>query len=337
MNISRRWLSAAVCAVSLLAAAAPAAAVVFKIATDAPDGSLWVSSLRSAAEQVAEHTEGRITFKFYPGGVMGDDKAVMRKIRSGQLHGAVMTVGGLTRTYTDIQLYNMPMAFRSLAEVDHVRANMDQALLNGLEEHGFVSFGIAEVGFAYAMTQERIATLEDVRAQKVWVPDGDEGAARSLESFGITPIPLSIADVLGGLQTGLIDSVTVPPVAAIVLQWHTQLDHVLDLPLLYVYGTLAVSERQFNKVSDEDQAYMRQVLGELVREVNTQNRQDHERAVEVLQEQGLAWHAADPVAVAQWQDIADAASLELVEAGIVSAPIYEDMVRLLAEYRDSVD
>ena len=90
-------------------------------------------------------------------------------------------------------------------------------------------------------------------------------------------------------------------------------------------------------VSDEDQAYMRQVLGELVREVNAQNRQDHERAVEVLEEQGLAWHAADPVAVAQWQDLADAASLELVEAGIVSAPIYEDMVRLLVEYRDSVD
>ena len=118
-----------------------------------------------------------------------------------------MTVGGLTRTYTDIQLYNMPMAFRSLAEVDHVRATMDQMLLDGLEERGFVSFGIAEVGFAYAMSQERIATLEEVRAQKVWVPDGDEGAARSLESFGITPIPLSIADVLGGLQTGLIDAV----------------------------------------------------------------------------------------------------------------------------------
>lgn len=321
----------------LFAAAAPASAVVFKIATDAPDGSLWVSSLRAAAEQVAEHTEGRVTFKFYPGGVMGDDKAVMRKIRSGQLHGAVMTVGGLTRTYTDIQLYNMPMAFRSLAEVDHVRNTMDQTLLDGLEDNGFVSFGIAEVGFAYAMSQERIATLDEVRAQKVWVPDGDEGAARSLESFGIAPIPLSIADVLGGLQTGLIDAVTVPPVAAIVLQWHTQLDHVLDLPLLYVYGTLAVSKRQFDKISQEDQAYLRTVMGDLVREVNQQNRRDHERAVEVLEEQGLEWHAADPGVVVQWQDLADAASMELVEAGIVSGPLYDELLRLLSEYRESID
>lgn len=337
MTIFRRSLVAAICAASLLVAAAPASAVVFKIATDAPDGSLWVSSLRSVAAQVAERTEGRVTFKFYPGGVMGDDKAVMRKIRSGQLHGAVMTVGGLTRTYTDIQLYNMPMAFRSLAEVDHVRAHMDQTLLDGLEERGFVSFGIAEVGFAYAMSQERIATLDEVRAHKVWVPDGDEGAARTLESFGISPIPLSIADVLGGLQTGLIDAVTVPPVAAIVLQWHTQLDHVLDLPLLYVYGTLAVSKRQFNKISEEDQAYLRDVMGDLVREVNQQNRRDHERAVEVLEEQGLAWHTADPGVVAEWQDLADAASVELVDAGIVTGPLYEELLRLLSEYRESVD
>lgn len=337
MTIFRRPFAATMGLILLFAAAAPASAVVFKIATDAPDGSLWVSSLRAAAEQVAEHTEGRVTFKFYPGGVMGDDKAVMRKIRSGQLHGAVMTVGGLTRTYTDIQLYNMPMAFRSLAEVDHVRNTMDQTLLDGLEDNGFVSFGIAEVGFAYAMSQERIATLDEVRAQKVWVPDGDEGAARSLESFGIAPIPLSIADVLGGLQTGLIDAVTVPPVAAIVLQWHTQLDHVLDLPLLYVYGTLAVSKRQFDKISQEDQAYLRTVMGDLVREVNQQNRRDHERAVEVLEEQGLEWHAADPGVVVQWQDLADAASMELVEAGIVSGPLYDELLRLLSEYRESID
>ncbi len=337
MTTSRRPFAAALCGILLVAAAAPASAVVFKIATDAPDGSLWVSSLRSVAEQVAEHTEGRVTFKFYPGGVMGDDKAVMRKIRSGQLHGAVMTVGGLTRTYTDIQLYNMPMAFRSLDEVDHVRAHMDNTLLEGLEERGFVSFGIAEVGFAYAMSQEPIATLDEVRAQKVWVPDGDEGAARSLESFGIAPIPLSIADVLGGLQTGLIDAVTVPPVAAIVLQWHTQLDHVLDLPLLYIYGTLAVSKRQFDKISGADQAHLRRVMGELVREVNQQNRRDHERAVAVLEEQGLEWHAADPGVVVQWQDLADAASMELVEAGIVSGPLYDELLRLLSEYRESID
>ncbi|MDH3644232.1 MAG: TRAP transporter substrate-binding protein DctP [Gammaproteobacteria bacterium] len=312
-------------------------AVVFKIATISPDGSLWMRSLREAAATIAEHTEGRATFKFYPGGVMGDDKAVLRKIRLGQLHGAVLTSGGLTNTYTDVQLYNLPMLFRSLQEVDYIRERVDPVLITGLEEQGFVSFGFAEVGFAYAMSQVPVTAVDQVQSQKVWVPDGDEGAQRTLVAFDITPIPLSIADVLGGLQTGLINGVTVPPVAAIALQWHTQLEHVLDLPLLYVYGTLAVNKRQFGKLTDDDQSYIRGVMNDVVRDVNGRNRQDHERAVEVLQNQGLVWNTPQIGEVSQWQSYADKASGELVGAGIVSEPLYREVLQHLTDYRETVD
>jgi TRAP-type C4-dicarboxylate transport system substrate-binding protein len=336
MRISNRTVVAVWLALSLLVSAAGTAhAVTFKIATLSPDGSLWMRALREAAAEIGEQTEERVTFKFYPGGVMGDDKAVMRKIRLGQLHGAVMTVGGLTRTYTDIQLYNMPMLFRSLGEVDYVREKMDSLLLAGLEERGFVAFGFAEVGFAYAMSQVAVSRVGEVQAQKVWVPDGDEGAQRTLVSFDITPIPLSIADVLGGLQTGLINGVTVPPVAAIALQWHTQLKHVLDLPLMYIYGTFTINDRQFGKLAVEDQEVVRRVMGEAVYKVNGRNRIDHERAVEVLQDQGLAWD--EPQEVSQWQAYADKASVELVDAGIVSAPLYEALIQHVADYRESVD
>ncbi len=312
-------------------------AVVFKIATISPDGSVWMRSLRQAAAEIAEHTDGRVAFKFYPGGVMGDDKAVMRKIRVGQLHGAVMTVGGLAQTYSDIQLYNMPMLFHSLQEVDYIRERMDPLLLKGLEEQGFVAFGFAEVGFAYAMSQTPVSSVSQVQAEKVWVPDGDEGAARTLVAFDITPIPLSIADVLGGLQTGLINGVAVPPVAAIALQWHTQLKDVLDLPLMYVYGTFAITARQFGKLSPDDQTFVRQVMGKLVRDVNERNRKDHERAVEVLRDQGLVWNVPQPTEVAEWQTYADKASAALVQEGIVSAPLYATLLRDLQTYRDNVD
>lgn len=308
-------------------------AVQLKIATDAPDGSLWMSSLRTAAAEISEKTENRVTFKFYPGGVMGNDMAVMRKIRSGQLSGAVMTVGGLTRTYPDIELYGLPLLFRSLDEVDYVRSRMDQTLLRGLEERGFVAFGIAEIGFAYAMSQAVVRNLDEVRAQKVWVPAGDQGAARTLAAFDISPIPLSVADVLGGLQTGLINGVAVPPVAAIVLQWHTQLHHALDLPLMYVYGTLAVSDRQFSKLSDSDQLLVRERMKRLVEYVNGRNRRDHERAVEVLKSQGVSWNMPTAQAASEWQHQADRVSLQLVDAGVVSAPMFQQLMQYLSDCR----
>jgi TRAP-type C4-dicarboxylate transport system substrate-binding protein len=212
---------------------------------------------------------------------------------------------------------------------------MDPLLLAGLEERGFVAFGFAEIGFAYAMSQIRVSRVGEVQAQKVWVPVGDEGAQRTLVSFDIAPIPLSMADVLGGLQTGLINGVTVPPVAAIALQWHTQLHHVLDLPLMYVYGTFAINGRQFDKISGEDQAVVRELMAKVVHDVNGRNRKDHERAVEVLQAQGLDWNA--PEEVSEWQVYADKASLELVDAGIVSGPLYQALLQHLTDYRESID
>jgi TRAP-type C4-dicarboxylate transport system substrate-binding protein len=119
------------------------------------------------------------------------------------------------------------------------------------------------------MSKQPLASVADVRAAKVWVPDGDEGSARALRAFGVAPIPLSIADVLGGLQTGLIDSVAVPPVGAIALQWHTQLRHVTDLPLLYVYGLLVVANKPFAGLDVPDQAVVRRVMAGVVANVNT--------------------------------------------------------------------
>ena len=338
MRISKRPVLVILFAVLLLGTVVTNVhAVVFKIATVSPDGSLWMRSLRQAATDITASTEGRVTFKFYPGGVMGDDKVVIRKIRLGQLHGAVMTIGALEQTYSDIQLYNLPMVFRSLDEVDYVRDRMDSVLVSGLKEHGFVAFGFAEVGFAYAMSQVLVSAVADVQAQKVWVPDGDEGAKRTLVSFGIAPVPLSIADVLSGLQTGLINGVAVPPVAAIALQWHTQLEYVLDLPFMYIYGTFVIHEPRFAKLSQADQAVVHAVMGKLVRDVNARNRKDHERAVKVLQAQGLAWHAPQTGEIVEWQTYADQASIDLVDDGIVSEALYEALIENLTAYRESVD
>lgn len=317
--------------------AVQAHAVTFKVATVSPDGSMWMKELRAGASEVAQRTAERVSFKFYPGGVMGDDKAVLRKIRSGQLHGAVLTAGGLSQVYTDIQLYSLPMVFNDLAEVDFVRGRMDPLLMSGLREQGFVGFGIAEVGFAYAMSKTQVENFEEIRAQKVWIPDGDPGAEKAVLTFDITPIPLSIADVLGGLQTGLISSVAVPPVGAIALQWHTQLKYVFDLPLMYVYGLLMVRDRQFDSLDPADQAVVSEVMGRVVERVNAQNRIDHERAVEVLKSQGLVFSVPSQAEAKRWKELAEQASEGMISEGVISSALFEQLEVELAGYRGGLD
>jgi len=308
-------------------------AQALKIAALSPEGSVWMDLLREGGAQVAAETEGRVSFKFYPGGVMGDDKAVLRKIRIGQLHGAVVTAGALVQTYPDIGLYNLPMAFRSGEEVDYVRERLDAELLAGLEAKGFVALGLAEVGFAYAMTQQPVSSVADVRRRKVWVPDNDPGSARVLQAFGITPISLPIVDVLGGLQTGTIDCVTAPPVGAVALQWHTRVSHVLDVPLIYVYGLFALDKRRFERLSEPDQAVVRRVMGGVVGQVNARSRRDHQQAAAALANQGIEWRGASDAELAEWRLLADQSSLRLVEEDYISEGLYQALQGHLRDFR----
>jgi TRAP-type C4-dicarboxylate transport system substrate-binding protein len=324
-------------ALGLMLLAGSAEAETLKIATLSPEGSAWMELLRAGGKEVQQQTGGRVSFKFYPGGVMGDDKAVLRKIRLGQLHGAVLTVGGLVQTYADIQLYGLPLVFESYDEVDYVRERLDPVLIEGLEEKGFVSFGLAEVGFAYAMSKRPVTSVDEVQAQKVWTPDGDPGSARALESFDVRPIPLAIADVLSGLQTGLINGVAMPPVGAIALQWHTQLAYLMDLPLLYVYGLLAVSGRSFDDLSADDRAVVRRVMGGVVAEVNARARRDHEGALQALLSQGLERTHPSAAEIAEWRSSARLANREMVADGLVSSELKARLDALLQEYRSGLD
>ncbi|MCK4865944.1 MAG: TRAP transporter substrate-binding protein DctP, partial [Gammaproteobacteria bacterium] len=127
-------------------------AVTIKIATLSPDGTSWMKKMRSAAKEIATRTDNRVKIKFYPGGVMGNENSVLRKMRINQLQGAAVTGGALERYYKDVNIYSMPFIFNSHKEVLYVRKKMDHLIVKGLEKGGLISFGIAESGFAYILS-----------------------------------------------------------------------------------------------------------------------------------------------------------------------------------------
>lgn len=320
------------CVLALLAAPA-AFGKTLKIATVSPDGSPWMTVLRAAASDIDAATEGRVKLKFYPGGVQGDDKRVLSRIRIGQLHGGIILTSAFGAIYPDIQAYNLPMAFRSLGEVDAVRAAMDDTLLAGVRAHGFEAFGIAEVGMAYPMSTRPARTVADARKLKVWTPRGDEPSRRLLEAFEIAPVPLTISEVLAGLSTGLIDAVASPPVAALPLLWHTRLKYVLDLPLLYVYGLFTVSSRSLDGIGDADLDALRRILGAAIAEVNRRNRADHDAARQALAAQGLEFIVPTDAERAEWQRYGALAAERWQDKGFISDGIRAQMQDILATLR----
>lgn len=310
-------------------------AAVLKIATLSPEGSDWMKVLRQSAKEIDNQTSGRIKLKIYSGGVMGDDKAVMRKMRIGQLQGAVLTSGGLVNSYKDIGIYGLPMLFRDQAEVDSVRAQIDPALMAGMSEKGFIGFGLAGVGFAYPMSQIRATSVGEVRKMKIWTPDNDLGALTAFEAFEISPIPLPYGDVLMGLQTGLINGIAAPPVGTLVLQWHTQVSYALDLPLLYVYGSFVLSKKSFEKLSQTDRVIVSDILEEAVRRVDTSAKLDDLEAKEALARQDIEWLKPSDRDFEEWEKLATVSRNALVQDDYVSDSLYRQVLSILEKSRAS--
>ena len=308
-------------------------AMRFKIATLSPEGSVWMQKMREGAEELARKTDNRVTIKYYPGGVMGDDQAVLRKIRIGQLQGGAVVGGSLSQFYPDNQIYSLPLKFRSFEEVDYVRKHLDERITQGLEKGGFVTFGIAEGGFAYVMSTVPIRTVQEMQQQKVWIPDNDPMILESVKAFGIAPFPLSIADVRAGLQTGLINTVTTPPIGAVALQWHTQINYLMYEPFLYIYGVLAVDRRAFAKISPDDQRIFREIMGRIFREIDRLNREDNVSALEVLRKQGIEFIKPQDEALDIWHHEAEAVPKRLVNAGKLSRDMVNTLEMLLKECR----
>ncbi len=271
----------------LLLAGHSSHAATFKVATLSPDGSFWMKTMREAGKKVEAATDNRVKFKWYPGGVMGDDKAVLRKMRVGQLQGAALPMGELLSFYPDSQAYGIPFLFKSYEEVDYVRSQLDDSLIAGFAEGGMEVLGIAEGGFGYFLTAEPVRVPADLQQQKVWVPQNDVVSARLAQSIGVTPIPLTLPDVLPGLQTGLVNTVAVSPMGAIVLQWHTRVAHITDIPLMYFCGVISLTGKSFNKLSADDQAVVKAVFGKAFKLIDERNRMDNVKAFEALTTQGV--------------------------------------------------
>lgn len=310
-----------------------AEAATLKLATVAPEGSQWMKTMRDGAAEIKERTDGRVVIKLYGGGVMGAEKSMLRKMRIGQLQGGAFVASGLSPVFPDINIYSLPLVFTSQEEIDYVREQLDARLLEGLEKEGFVSFGFAGGGFARILSNVPVRSLDDFKGQKVWVPEGDRVGYQAMEAFGLSPVTLPLTDVMTGLQTGLIDIVATSPVGAVVFQWYTKVKYVTELPVVYVFATMIMDKRAFDRLSAEDQAIVREVMTRVYREFDRQSIPDNDGAYDALLANGIKAVVPGADAVRDLRGRAWSVAEDMAGAGLIDANMLAELKTHLQDYR----
>ncbi len=281
-------LLAAVVAVSSAFAAEPK---VIKLATIPPEGSTWMKVLHELADDVAKQTDGRVKLKLFAGGVQGDEKDVVRKIRIGQLQAAGFTGVGLGEIAPQVRVLDAPWLVRSAAESDYLQKTFAKQFEAAFEKGGYVNLGFTDLGFVYVFSKNKVQSPEDMRRQKMWVWEGDPVAQAAYKALGVSPIPLSLVDVMSSLETGLIDAVYGPPMGVVALQWFTRTKYIYNVPIADSNGAIVVSKKALEGLSEQDRKTLLELGAKHMKKLNELSRRENEEALKSMQKQGLVLSA----------------------------------------------
>ena len=303
-----------------------------KIATLAPEGSSWIEAFHAIDAEVRTKTDKQVGFKFYPGGVMGDEKDMLRKVHIGQIHGAALTSAGLSAIFSEMDVFQIPFLFESHHEVDYVIDEMDAFFRKGFDENGYILLGWSEGGFVRLMSTTPVATLADLRKVKVWTWADSPMTKVIFDQANVSAIPLSVPDVLVGLQTGLVDVVYAPPSGAIALQWFTKTKYMTDVNLIYLIGGLVMQKKVFNKISPDHQKILLETCRRRMNELKTTVRKENQEAIEVMVKHGVKIITPTAAQVADFKNVSDQA-MQRLEGKSFSKKIRDEVIRKLETYR----
>lgn len=315
------------------AAAAYSQEYVIRFATVAPEGTTPMNVMKEYDAAVRKESGGRLGFKFYAGGVAGDEKDVLRKIRIGQMQAGGFTGVGLGQVAPEVRILDTPFLFHNTAEIDYIYNKFTPEFSKDFEQGGVVFLGWAEVGFVYVFTQKPIYSVEDMKDVRAWMWEGDPIAEASFKVLKLAPIPLSITDVNQQLQTGMINCVYSPPYEIIPLQWFSKVKYMLDVPLSNSSGAVLISKKFFDSLPQD----LQQILlkdGQIYLSKLTQlGREDNQKALKILESKGITiTHPKSPSEISYYYQTGEEARQMLV-GKLYSADLLHEVESALEQFR----
>ena len=300
---------------------------VVKLATLAPEGTEWHGMLIEMGQEWKKKSKKSVHLRVYPGGVIGDERDMVRKMRIGQIHAAAITTEGLSEIVPDFSAYYVPLAFQNSEDVMSVTEALLPSLEKQLDEQGFKLLHIGELGWAYWFTSNPIKTPDDLKSMKIFTWAGDFKWERLWEKAGYNPVPLASVDILSGLQTGLINSFSTIPLYALSQQSFGIAKHMLDLKWGVLMAGIVIDNRVWDRVSKKYHDDLISVTKSIQNRQKKLNANAEKESIKAMQDYGLQVHSIDEKGLGLWKNEVKKMEEEL-RGNIIPAEIYDKVIEL---------
>ena len=272
-------------------------------------------------------TKGKVRLRIYPGGVLGDERDMVRKMRIGQIHAAGMTAEGLSEIVNEFSAYFVPLVYQSSEDVTAVTNQLLPEFETKLEENGFKLLHLGELTWVYWFSTDPIRTPEDLKKKKFFTWAGDFKWEQVYKNAGYSPIPLATTDILSALQTGLINTIPMPPIYALAQQTFGIANNMLDLKWGVLMAGIVVDLKTWNRIPSKYHDTIFDITRAIQKKYYDTNRKAEQAALNAMKEYGLTINSISEKELALWQQEVNRVSPHL-RGGIISENIYDTVIRL---------
>ena len=301
--------------------------VTVKLATLAPEGTHVHSMLLEIGQEWRNLTKGKVRMKIYAGGIVGDERDMVRKIRIGQIHGAAITTEGMTEVNQFFTAFNYPLLFQDYDDVDFVRNQLNSELYDESEKNGFKLLAMVDIGWVYWFSTDPVYTPSDLKKTKIWTWAGDYKTAKLWDEAGFNPIPLAVPDVHSSLQTGLVNAMPFPPLYVAANQYFGITKNMLNMKWGILTAALVIDLKVWNRIKPKYQKVMTKVSEEIGLEYQLNNRKDEDEAVNVMKNYGLQVNDLTKEQINEWNVLVES-MYPLIRGNIVQKEIFDRVIKL---------
>jgi TRAP-type C4-dicarboxylate transport system substrate-binding protein len=284
-------------------------------------------------KELAVRSQGRLTVKFYPGGISGDEPDMLKKIRFGQLQGAALSGHGVGEIFPSARILDTPVLFRDHAEIDAVRAKIFPALDAGFRKNQYELVSWMEVGNIHFFSSKPLASLDELARRRIWQWQGDRFIDAFFKANGWSPVSLPITEVYTGLSTGLVDTVVSTPLASIAMQWAGKTPYMSSQPMATGIGAVVVSSRFYAGLPADLQALLKTTGAPLSQKLIADTRRDDLKSLAVLTKSTQPMAGLQKINLPEQTALTRKAVSALEAQGYLSAELDRQVDAALAGYR----
>ena len=304
-----------------------------RIGSLVPKNSVYHRQLMELGEVWKKGQEGAPKFNVFTDGTQGGEAEMTRRMRIGQLQGALLSVVGLREIEPSVAaLQAMPLLFKTWEEVDYVREKMRPAMEKKFADKGFVVLSWGDAGWVRFFSKDPAVRPDDYKKMKffAWGAEADQQAI--MKSLGYTPVPLEPTDILPAIQTGMITVVPSTPYFALATQIYNTAPYMLEINWAPIVGALVVTQKTWAEMSPELQAAMRSASDKAGAVIRAQARKEVDEAVDAMKKRGLKVTHPTPEQMQEWNALADSL-YPRIRGTMVPADTFDEVMMHLKAYR----